>query len=77
LAAFSLLTRTFADDPGVRVIIDRRLRERRETSSAVPADRRRTDRRRRPPTSWSDFQYLVVSAPDAPPHGSIPPEDQI
>ena len=60
-ATFELLTRTFAEDPAVRVIWDRRVRDRREAASSVPDDRRRRDRRGSPRSSWDHSAYLVVS----------------
>jgi CRP/FNR family cyclic AMP-dependent transcriptional regulator len=43
---FALLAQAFADEPGVRLIWDRRLREQRcERPSSNPEDRRRRDRR--------------------------------
>lgn len=63
-ATFELLARAFADDPAVRVIWDRRVRDRREAASSVPEDRRRRDRRGNPRSSWDHPAYLVVSVRD-------------
>ena len=45
---YEYLKRAFADDAKVAVILDRRSRHRRKTSSARASERRRTDRRSRP-----------------------------
>jgi hypothetical protein len=60
-ATFELLTRTFADDLSVQIIWDRRIGERRRTSDG-PGDgeRRRTDRRRPPPTQWGQLNYMIA-----------------
>jgi hypothetical protein len=42
---FASLTRTFADDPAVEVVLDRRGGERRRAAAAPATDRRRRDRR--------------------------------
>jgi hypothetical protein len=61
-ATFELLTRTFADDPSVRIIWDRRLGERRRTTDGVgDADRRRADRRRQPPAQWRQLNYMIAA----------------
>ena len=75
LATFELLARTFARDPTVRLVWDRREHDRREAASPVPEDRRRRDRRASPPASWERFQYLVVSPMDEPQDGPITPTD--
>lgn len=60
-ATFELLTRTLADDPGTRVIWDRRLRDRRKTTAAPDVDRRRSERRGDPSVSWDDCQYVILN----------------
>ena len=75
LATFELLARTFANDPTVRLVWDRRERDRRVTASPAPEDRRRSDRRGSPPASWDRFQYLVVSPIDDLQNGPITPTD--
>jgi hypothetical protein len=62
-ATFELLTRTFADDPSVQIIWDRRIGERRRSAlPEMPGDpkRRVTDRRRRPPTQWGQLNYMIA-----------------
>jgi hypothetical protein len=60
-ATFELLTRTFADDPGVQIIWDRRTSERRRSAEGVTAsDRRRSDRRGIPPTEWAQMNYMIA-----------------
>lgn len=60
-ATFELLTRTFADDPSVQIIWDRRIGERRQSPGrAGDRERRRSDRRRQPPSQWGQLNYLVA-----------------
>lgn len=61
-ATFELLTRTFSDDPGVQIIWDRRIRERRQSADNGPHDDRRrgTDRRRMPPSQWGQLNYMFA-----------------
>lgn len=59
-ATFELLTRTFADDPSMQIVWDRRVGERRRASDGPGSgDRRRTDRRRVPPTQWGQLNYMI------------------
>jgi hypothetical protein len=60
-ATFELLTRSFADDPSVQIIWDRRMGERRQ-STAGPGngERRGNDRRRTPPPQWGQLNYMVA-----------------
>jgi hypothetical protein len=64
-ATFELLTRTFADDPSVRIIWDRRLGERRSSSDGTDRERRRTDRRRVPPSQWGQLNYMIAGTESA------------
>jgi len=59
-ATFELLTRTFADDPSVQIIWDRRLGQRRRAENRVSGDRRRSDRRRMPPVQWGQMNYMIA-----------------
>jgi hypothetical protein len=60
-AKFALLAQAFADEPHVRLIWDRRLREqRRERASSNRADRRRQDRRSDPSKTWGLDDYLLL-----------------
>jgi len=60
-ATFELLARTFADDPTVQIIWDRRMGERRQTSRSHNGDeRRRNDRRRPLPNQWSQLNYMIT-----------------
>ena len=60
-ATFELLVRTFADDPTVQIIWDRRIGERRSGGAAAGnADRRRSDRRRTPPPQWKTLNYMIA-----------------
>ena len=45
---YESLKRTFAEDPSVEVVLDRRKGERRQRRDRTTVDRRRADRRRRP-----------------------------
>lgn len=59
-ATFELLIRTFGDDPSVRITWDRRIGERRHRLDGRDDDeRRRTDRRRVPPTQWKQLNYMI------------------
>jgi hypothetical protein len=62
-ATFELLCRTFSDDPGVAIIWDRRLKDRRQSDGGSgQADRRRgNDRRRIPPSQWAQLNYMFAS----------------
>jgi len=61
-AAFELLTRTFAGDPSVQIIWDRRMGERRQSVNRVGADeRRRSDRRCTPPPEWGQLNYMIAA----------------
>src|SRR5262249_37906333 len=63
-ALFELLVRTFADDPHVQVVWDRRLAERRRDAVQMDGDeRRRLDRRRRAPSQWNDLNYMIAERP--------------
>jgi hypothetical protein len=60
-ATFELLTRTFADDPSVQIMWDRRMGERRQNGARLlDGDRRRTDRRRVPPKQWIQLNYMIA-----------------
>ncbi|HEV3216753.1 MAG TPA: hypothetical protein VGZ27_13565 [Vicinamibacterales bacterium] len=59
-ATFELLTRTFADDPSVNIIWDRRMGERRRADGRQEGERRRTDRRRMPPDQWGPMNYMIA-----------------
>jgi hypothetical protein len=62
-ATFELLTRTFADDPSVQIIWDRRIGERRCAADDPGAgERRRADRRRMPPTQWGQLNYMIAGS---------------
>jgi hypothetical protein len=61
-ATFELLTRTFADDPRVQIIWDRRMSERRQSvEDQSTLDRRRSDRRRAPPLQWGQLHYMIAT----------------
>ena len=60
------LTAAFADEAGVDVIWNRRVRERRQQTTAVAPNRRRgIERRQAPPTSWVIFGMVLVVAQPA------------
>ena len=61
-ATFELLTRTFSDDPGVQIIWDRRMGERRQSADGLGHGERRggSDRRRVPPSQWGQLNYMVA-----------------
>jgi hypothetical protein len=61
-ATFELLMRTFADDPAMQIVWDRRLVERRRAEAGPGHDeRRRTDRRHPPPAQWGQLNYMIGS----------------
>jgi len=65
-ATFELLTRTFTDDPTVRIIWDRRMSERRQAArNPGDGERRRSDRRRVPPSQWGQLNYIAADAMSA------------
>ncbi len=59
-ATFELLTRTFANDPSMQIIWDRRIGERRQSAGDV-APRNRRDRRRVPPLQWGQMNYMIAT----------------
>lgn len=60
-ATFELLTRTFADDPSVQIMWDRRTGERRQNGDRrTDGERRQTDRRRVPPRQWAQLNYMIA-----------------
>jgi hypothetical protein len=64
-ATFELLSRTFSDDPSVRIAWDRRMGERRRSADG-PGDgerRRNSDRRRVPPLQWGQLNYMIAQQP--------------
>ena len=76
-ATFGQLAQAFASEPNVRLVWDRRLRDRRRHSpSGDPTDRRRRDRRQSPSTIWGPNDYLLLNiagsvAPDTARAGGI------
>lgn len=66
---FRLLDGHFAEDPLVRVILDRREGERRRAGAAVAAERRRADRRETLTGTereiWHTFGYRLIVQPGA------------
>jgi hypothetical protein len=60
-STFRLLEREFGNDPTVRIIWDRRYRDRRGSSEGVGDERRRADRRVPAPTVWPERNYFVVN----------------
>jgi CheY-like chemotaxis protein len=52
-------------EPGVAVVWDRRIAERRGRIEAVPCDRRARERRGPPPPSWQWPGFVIVEAPGA------------
>ena len=64
-ATFELLTRTFSDDPGVQIMWDRRIRERRQSADRLSNAERRAgnERRRVPPSEWKQLNYMFAPEP--------------
>ena len=59
LRRFDKLKTAVADLP-VKLSWDRRLDERRTDTSDVGQERRKTDRRKRPPFTWDTADFVVV-----------------
>jgi hypothetical protein len=64
-ATFELLTRNFSDDPGVQIMWDRRISERRQSADRLGGQERRagSDRRRVPPSQWRQLNYMFTPEP--------------
>ena len=62
-ATFELLTRTFADDPLVQIIWDRRRTTPRRQNGSQPLDseRRQSDRRGPAPKQWTQLNYMIAA----------------
>ena len=56
---YRFLQTTFQDKP-VEVMWDRRQGERRRATTSANLDRRRSDRRSDPPSSWGSLGFLVA-----------------
>jgi hypothetical protein len=56
--------KTQAEGLPVKVTWDRRLGERRKSSSAAPAERRGPDRRKQPSFTWELADFVVVEPED-------------
>ena len=48
--------------PGVPVLFDRRMSDRRTADRSVPADHRQQDRRQRPSETWETLHFLIERA---------------
>jgi DNA-binding NtrC family response regulator len=70
-STFMMLAQAFADEPGVRLIWDRRLRERRRAPASLdPEERRRRDRRCDSWTTLGRTDYLLLGLTKATEAGS-------
>jgi hypothetical protein len=59
-ATFELLARTFADDPSMQIVWDRRMAERRRAEAGPGhGERRSADRRHPPPAQWGQMNYMI------------------
>jgi hypothetical protein len=58
---YDALSKHWAYDRRVRVVWDRRVRERRARGGSVAVEQRRGDRRRPPPSDWGPQGFLVVT----------------
>jgi len=67
-ATFARLAQTFANEPNVRLVWDRRIRDRRQNSVAASGERRRRDRRANATTTWGpdDYLLLTIAQPESP-----------
>ena len=60
-ATFARLAQTFANEPNVRLVWDRRIRDRRQSSEPPAGERRRRDRRANATTTWGPDDYLLLT----------------
>src|SRR5258705_13301651 len=60
-ATFARLAQTFANEPNVRLVWDRRIRDRRQSSESPAGERRHRDRRENPTTTWGPHDYLLLT----------------
>jgi hypothetical protein len=69
---YERLSRAFADDPNVKVVWERRTRERRKKSNSRAAERRSRDRRQftKP---WNKQGYFVIQTAEEEPRPTLPP----
>lgn len=69
---YASLRHTFVEDPSVRVLVDRRSRERRQRQEPPSLERRRADRRERPEaeTQLCARGWALVSRSSAAPEAS-------
>jgi len=58
---YELLQQELAEET-VRVVWDRRVGERRR-GTTIPDDRRRSERRGKPPATWSTLDFTIVREP--------------
>jgi hypothetical protein len=63
---FEKLHQSFADDPNVEVVIDRRRADRRLRPEAVTVERRYRPDRRTVIPRWNAFGYFITTAEGAP-----------
>jgi len=73
-ATFARLAQTFANEPNVRLVWDRRIRDRRQNSLPQDGERRRRDRRANPTTTWGpdDYLLLTIAQPETPGENGTP-----
>ena len=62
LRRFDRLQKTITDLP-VKLSWDRRLHERRTSSSGIERGQRQADRRKNPPFTWEAADFVVVEGP--------------
>ena len=60
-AVFTLLQRSFSDDSRFDIIWDRRTADRRRAVRPAVGDRRRRERRQRPPEEWQRLNYVITA----------------
>jgi len=67
-ATFARLAQTFANEPNVRLVWDRRIRDRRQSAVPATGERRRRDRRANSTTTWGpdDYLLLTIAQPESP-----------
>jgi hypothetical protein len=63
--AYYYFLQMFADANRIKLLIDRRVHDRRVVQGRTFQERRRADRRALPPPTWTEGDFVVVRSPDA------------
>jgi transcriptional regulator of acetoin/glycerol metabolism len=77
-STFAMLAQAFANEPNVRLVWDRRTRDRRRSADApAGSDRRSGDRRGDQATTWGTNEYLLLTLNERKPGDPSAPEPDI